>query len=147
MTIASATEFDTDLYREIQHFYGRQMRHLDEDRIEEWVGTFTADGVFDANAQPAPVRGREAIHSMASEAKKRFSDQGIQRRHWLGMLEYDEQPDGRIVAKTYAVVLATPTGGQSAITSSTSCEDLLVREDGELLVQYRRVCRDDIPRG
>ena len=143
----TAVGHDTDLYQEVQHFYGRQMRHLDEDRIDEWVATFTEDGVFAANAHPEPARGREAIRTGARAAKKLYSDKGIQRRHWLGMLEVEQAPDGEIIAKTYALIITTPRGGQAAVTLSTSCDDRLVRQEGGLLVKHRQVYRDDLPKG
>jgi hypothetical protein len=142
----TTADHDAQLYQEVQHFYGRQMRYLDEDRIEEWAGTFTEDGVFAANARPEPQLGRPAIRAGAYEARKLFSDKGIQRRHWLGMLEVEEQPDGSVTAQTYALVITTPRGGQTTVSLSTSCEDQLVRQDGRLLVRHRQVKRDDLPR-
>jgi len=135
------------VYYEVQQFYGRQMRHLDEGRVEEWAGTFTGDGTFAANAHPQPSVGRAAIEQGAREAARQLAEQGIRRRHWLGMLEVDERPDGTIVAKTYALIISTPLGGQAAVHLSCSCEDVLVREEGALLVKSRQVARDDLPEG
>jgi SnoaL-like domain len=133
------------LYEEVQHFYGRQMRYLDEGAVVEWAGTFTEDGVFTANARPHPQEGRANIEHGAREAAARLAAAQVQHRHWLGMLEVAEQPDGSVLAKTYALIIATPKGGAAAVHLSTSCEDQLVRVDGELKVRLRRVCRDDLP--
>lgn len=135
----------TQLYQEVLHFYGRQMRALDEGRIDEWTETFTEDGVFTANAHPKPQTGRDEIRTGATNADRNLRDQGLQRRHWLGMLEVDEQADGTVLARTYALIITTPKGGAAGVSLSCSCEDQLVREDGRLLVRHRRVCRDDLP--
>ncbi|MEV0264798.1 nuclear transport factor 2 family protein [Streptomyces sp. NPDC050617] len=138
---------ETALYQEVQHFYGRQMRYLDEARVTEWAGTFTEDGVFTANAHPQPSTGRAEIAAGARKAADQLAEQGIQRRHWLGMLQVDEQPDGTVRARTYALILSTPRGGQAAVHLSCSCDDVLVRQDGKLLVKHRKVERDDLRTG
>jgi 3-phenylpropionate/cinnamic acid dioxygenase small subunit len=135
---------DTAVYQEIQHFYARQMRALDEGDVVAWTQTFEPDGVFNANGLPGPVRGRELIESGARKAWEQRRAERIQTRHWLGMLEVQERLDGTLVARTYALVLRTPKGGQTAVTTSTSCEDVLVRDGGTLRVRYRTVRRDDL---
>ncbi|MFE4519374.1 nuclear transport factor 2 family protein [Kitasatospora sp. NPDC056783] len=133
------------LYEEVQHFYGRQMRHLDEGEVAEWAATFTEDGVFAANARPHPQEGRPAIEQGAREAARRLAEAGVRHRHWLGMLEVTERPDGSLLARTYALIVATPRGGPAAVHLSCDCEDELVRVGGELKVRHRRVRRDDLP--
>ncbi|GGS05465.1 hypothetical protein GCM10010269_50450 [Streptomyces humidus] len=141
------THDDTLLYLEIQHFYGRQMRHLDSGAVEEWARTFTEDGVFTANAHPEPQRGRAAIEAGARKAAAQLAADGVQRRHWLGMLQVDPGPDGSVVARTYALITSTAQGGQAGIQLSCTCDDVLVREDGQLKVRHRRVFRDDLATG
>ncbi|WP_211222340.1 nuclear transport factor 2 family protein [Actinokineospora enzanensis] len=140
----NAVRTSADLYQEVQHFYGRQMRYLDDNHIEAWAATFTEDGVFSANAHPEPQVGRDNIVAGARKAAAALAEQGIQRRHWLGMVEVAEAADGTVVARSYALVYNTPRGGQAAVHLSCSCEDVLVREDGELKVRTRRVTRDDL---
>jgi 3-phenylpropionate/cinnamic acid dioxygenase small subunit len=136
---------ETLLYQEIQHFYGRQMRFLDSGAVDEWAGTFTEDGVFTANAHPEPQRGRAAILAGARQAAAKLAAEGVQRRHWLGMLQVDPQDDGTVHARTYALITSTPLGGQAAVQLSCTCDDVLVREDGRLQVRLRQVHRDDLP--
>ncbi|MEV0804771.1 nuclear transport factor 2 family protein [Micromonospora sp. NPDC050200] len=137
----------TELYIEVQHFYGRQMRLLDEAEVGAWAATFTEDGVFAANAHPEPARGRAAIEAGARQAASQLAAEGIQRRHWLGMLEVAPRADGAIVVRSYALILSTKLGGQAEVRLSCTCDDVLVRKDGQLLVQDRRVFRDDLPKG
>ncbi len=144
-TVELSTE--AALYQEIQHFYARQMRLLDESRVQEWADTFTEDGVFAANAHPAPQSGRAEIVEGARRASQLLADQKVQRRHWLGMLEVREAEEGTLTAHTYALVINTPQGGRPTVEFSTSCDDVLTRENGTLQVRSRQVYRDDLPRG
>lgn len=135
------------LYQEIQHFYARQMRALDEGEVTAWAQTFEPDGVFDANGLPEPVRGREVIESSARKAWEQLAAEGIQRRHWIGMLDVEERADGTLLARHYALVLTSRRDGERAQPTSLSCtcDDVLVRDGDRLLVRYRTVRRDDLP--
>jgi 3-phenylpropionate/cinnamic acid dioxygenase small subunit len=133
------------LNAEIQQFYARQMRELDAGRSEEWAATFTVDGVFDAPGHPAPVRGRAALTAGAATAAAEHLERGLVRRHWLGMVDVQPEDDGRLLARSYALVFVTAIGGTTALHRSTVCEDILVREGETWLVQHRRVTRDDLP--
>ncbi|MFC4910152.1 nuclear transport factor 2 family protein [Actinomadura gamaensis] len=132
------------MYQQIQHFYARQLRLLDEGRTAEWAATFEPGGVFDADGLPEPVRGREAIESASRAAAEKLAADGIRRRHWLGMLEVGERPDGTLLARTYALIISTPRGGPAGLHMSTTCDDVLVRDGADLLVRHRRVRRDDL---
>ncbi|MFL1429448.1 MULTISPECIES: nuclear transport factor 2 family protein [unclassified Nocardiopsis] len=135
---------ETDLLLEVQHFYARQMHHLDEGRVEEWAATFTEDGVFAANAHPEPATGRAAITAAARATTEQLARDRVRRRHWLGMLDVRPGADGTITAVSYAQILSTRIGDRSELLLSCTCEDVLVREGGELLVRHRQVRRDDI---
>lgn len=135
---------DHALYQQVQQFYGRQMRCLDEGHIDEWADTFTEDGVFSANAHPEPQVGRAAIVDGARRAAAALDEAGIRRRHWLGMLDIGTTPEGTVLARSYALVINTPRNGQAVVHLSCSCEDVLVREEGRLKVRTRRVTRDDL---
>lgn len=133
-----------DVYFQIQQFYAHQMQLLDRGATEEWADTFTEEGVFAANAQPEPVRGRSVIAAGAARAGADFAAKGIQRRHWLGMVSASGREDGTVEARAYALVLTTPKGGQAAIGVSTTMNDILVKENGEWKVRRRDVSRDDL---
>ncbi|WP_370942171.1 nuclear transport factor 2 family protein [Amycolatopsis sp. cg5] len=147
MVLPSTAQYwraDVGLYHRVQQFYAWQMQLLDDGRVDEWAATFTEDGVFAANAHPEPVSGRENIAAGARAAVAKLAADGLVRRHWLGMLTVAEQPDGTIKARSYALVINTPKGGQAAVHVSTSCEDVLVADGPDLLVADRRVTRDDL---
>ncbi len=134
-----------ELHTEVTRFYAAQMQLLDRRAAVEWADTFTEDGVFQANGLPEPSRGREAIAAGALRAGQALEQAGLVHRHWLGMVTVDEQPDGTVTARSYALVLQIPLGGEAKIHRSTVCQDVLVRaEDGTLLVLERTVTRDDL---
>jgi len=134
------------LYQDVQHFYSRQMHYLDSGSTAEWAGTFTEGGVFEANAHPHPQSGRAEIEAAARKTAAELAGRQVQRRHWLGMLHVEEQPDGSVLARTYALVFETARGGATEILLSCTCEDDLIRADGGFQVRHRRVHRDDLPR-
>lgn len=147
---ASATEPSTSaeaalLVAEVQHFYARQMHQLDAGRADAWAETFAPDGAFAVPGHAEPVRGRAALAAAAEAAAAEHAAQGLTRRHWLGMLTVDRRPDGRVLARSYALVLRTPTGGVPELHRSTVCTDLLRRHGGSWLVEHRQVSRDDLP--
>lgn len=135
---------ETDAYTEIERFYARQMRLLDEGDADGWAQTFARDGVFRSPVRPAPVTGRASIRDAARATMDDLSARQIVRRHWMGMLQVEPRPDGSAYANSYAQVIETPRGGQPALRMSTTCADILVRDGGQWVVQERTVTRDDL---
>jgi hypothetical protein len=144
---ASGAPAAADLHAVLQRFYAEQMQLLDSGATQEWAQTFTEDGVFAASGQPAPVRGRSAIAAAARAAREQLDRAKVVHRHWLGMLTADPRADGSVLARCYALVIATPHGGDPAIHRSTICEDVLVPANGSWLVRERAVTRDDMAHG
>ncbi|WP_336053796.1 nuclear transport factor 2 family protein [Streptomyces sp. CA2R101] len=142
-----ADEVTGDLYYQVQSFYARQMQLLDSGRVDAWADTFTEDGVFSANAQPRPAAGREAIRRAAAAAQDALRAKGLRHRHWLGMVDIRSVDGDRVTVRNYALVLAIPLGGQATVHVSTTCNDELVREDGQWRVRNRVVFRDDLEGG
>ncbi|MEV4510287.1 nuclear transport factor 2 family protein [Dactylosporangium sp. NPDC049525] len=138
MTVA----VDTGLYQRVQQFYAVQMRLLDEGRAEEWAATFTEDGEFGQDRRPEPRRGRAEIGGRLRTAADALAARGVLRRHWLGMLAVDPQPDGTVLTRYYALVIETPQGGPSALHLSTAVDDVLVPDGDAFLVRRRYVVHD-----
>ncbi|PYC83788.1 hypothetical protein C7C46_08555 [Streptomyces tateyamensis] len=129
-------------YYQVQQFYAQQMRLLDSGEAERWADTFTEDGVFHQNVDPAPLAGRSAIAVAARRRIETIKSDSLTRRHWLAMLEVDEQPDGRVRTRYYAMAMATPAGGRLEVYVSTVSEDVLVRSGDSWLVEHRYVVHD-----
>lgn len=133
------------LYAEVQQFYARHMHLLDMGAAEEWARTFTEDGVFKLPSGPEPVRGRAALAAGVRKVAAGLAEAGEVHRHVLGMLAVTPQADGSLQVRSYAQIITTPRSGQPRLHLMCVCEDVLVREDGELRVRERRVTRDDRP--
>lgn len=136
---------DAAVHHRVQQFYAEQMQLLDRGEAEPWARTFTEDGVFGTSVDPEPARGRAAIAAGAAEATARLAADGVVHRHWLGMLHLRPAADGGLHARSYALVIRTPKGGEPVVWRSCVCEDLLVPTDGGgWLVRERHVHRDDL---
>lgn len=146
MSIESTALDTTELYQRVLQFYARQSQLLDAGDVTAWAATFTADGVFAADAHPEPVNGRGNIERAARAAADDIARRGLRRRHWLGMVDVTTD-DGTIRSRYYALVFLTPIAGQAALHVSTTGEDVLVRSGGGLLVRERRISRDDLGAG
>ncbi|MFE7777905.1 nuclear transport factor 2 family protein [Streptomyces sp. NPDC057445] len=132
------------LYAEVQQFYARQMQLLDLNEPQRWAGTFTEDATFDVPTLPEPVRGRSALIASTTRAHAQLAGSGEQHRHVIGMLDVRPQQDGTVHVRSYAVVYASTVGKDSRVHRVCVCEDVLVRDAGELQVAARRVTRDDL---
>lgn len=133
----SGRSVTADEYVEVQQFYARHMALLDDGAAERWAETFTEDGVFEEPARMAPLRGRAAIRMSARARADRVAAEQVQYRHWIGMLDVTAGPDDALHTRYYALVLATPRGGELRVVSSVDCRDILVRVGGRLLVRHR----------
>jgi actinorhodin biosynthesis protein ActVIA len=138
------TPIRTDLYGEVQQFYGGQMQLLDGGAFEAYAETFTVDGEFCHTPGREPARGRQAIVRDLHEFHRRFADDPVQRRHWFNMIHLEPQDDGSIRSTYYALVVTTRPGGKPEIAPSCVVHDVLVRQDGALLNQSRTVEHDQL---
>ena len=133
------------VYIEVQQFYARTMQLLDAGRAQEWSESFTEDATFSVPTLPEPARGRENLAAAVRRTAAQLAEIGEVHRHWHGMVSVEPRPDGSLGIRCYAQVIATKLGGESRLHRICVCEDVLVRgADGQLLVQSRRVTRDDL---
>lgn len=130
----------------IEQLYAVQMHLLDSGRAKEWSETFTDDAVVDLPTLTEPLRGREALFLAVERAHSLPERVAEVQRHWHGMVAVTSR-DGsdEVKVRCYALVIATPVGGEPRIHRSCVCEDVLVERDGAWLVRERRVTRDDMP--
>ncbi|MBD0842312.1 nuclear transport factor 2 family protein [Streptomyces sp. TRM68416] len=134
-----------EVYAEVQQFYAEHLHLLDGGTVDAWADTFTADAIFDVPTLPEPLRGREALAGSLRRTAAQLAADGVQRRHWHGMVAVFPQADGTLRVRCYSLVFSTPLGGDPALHRVCVCEDVLVREDGRLKVHRRKVTRDDLP--
>ncbi len=139
MTTATA---DAGLYAEIQDFYARHMRLVDEGLVEEWGRTFTVDATISNNANPRPAHGRDAIVAVIRRAHAELAARGVQHRHWMGMTSVEPLDERTVRATSYALLMAVGEGAEPEIDRSTACVDEIVRVEGEWQIRERRVHHD-----
>ncbi len=132
------------LYAEVQQFYAHQMQLLDLGESQRWAETFTEDATFDVPTLPEPVRGRPGLVAATSRTAAQLAEAGQRHRHFIGMFDVSERPDGTVDVRSYAIVYASAIGGDSQVHRVCVCEDVLVRVEGALQVATRRVTRDDL---
>ncbi|MET9497751.1 nuclear transport factor 2 family protein [Streptomyces sp. NPDC006552] len=142
---AARTEQESGaLYATIQQFYAHQMQLFDAHDAERWAGTFTEDAVFVVPTLDEPVRGRAALAANVRRNREQQERGGEQLRHWIGMLDVRPQADGTLRTRAYALVYATPRGGESRVSRVCVMEDVLVRSRGKWRTGSRLVTRDDL---
>jgi len=131
----------TNLYAEVQQFYAMQMQRLDRRDIEGYAATFTEDAEFFHTPGHPASHTRANILSDLHEFHKQFPPD-LQRRHWFNMVNLELQDDGSIKSTTYCLVIKILPEQKPEIAPSCVVNDILVRVNGELLTQYRRVDHD-----
>ncbi|MFY4723613.1 nuclear transport factor 2 family protein [Streptomyces sp. LaBMicrA B280] len=132
------------LYAQVQQFYAHQMQLLDLGECERWAATFTEDATFEVPTLPEPVAGRAALAAATGRTAAQLAASGIRHRHFIGMFDVGEQPDGTVHVRSYAIVYASPVGGAPQVHRVCVCDDVLVRVAGGLQVAARLVTRDDL---
>ncbi|MGW5052771.1 nuclear transport factor 2 family protein [Actinokineospora sp. NPDC004072] len=133
-----------EIYVAVQQFYARQMQLFDTGAGEPWAATFTVDAVMTLPNLPEPIRGRAALATVPGRAAGAAAQAGEVHRHWHGMVDVTPRPDGALDVRCYSLVIATGPDGSSRIHRVCVCQDVLVRSGADLLVQCRKVTRDDL---
>ncbi len=132
---------------QVERFYARQSRLIDEGDAEGWAATFTADGVFDSPSYPQPARGTDELVAFARGFHDSCVASATRMRHVVTTVDPvgDDGPlgDAEITVHAYLQIVATPQGQDSTLVRLTSLTDRLVRHDGGWLVAHRQVRRDD----
>jgi bifunctional aromatase (cyclase/dehydratase) len=144
--IAEQVAGDTDvlLYTEVVRFYARQAHLLDSGEAERWAETFTEDGQFVQNARPEPWIGRDQIRERMRAGLDRIAGEGLQRRHWMGMVDLVSYDDETVTTRYYAAIYSTVKDGVPQLYLSTAVDDILVRTAEGLKVRHRLVSHDNV---
>jgi hypothetical protein len=132
------------IYAEVQQFYARHIQLMDEGRAEEAAMTFTEDASLVSPPKISePIRGRAKLGAGLRKAADELDAEGVRYRRCHTMMAVQPQPDGQLFVRAYVQVIRTPRGGEAKLHAMCVCEDVLVREEGELKVRRRVVTRDD----
>lgn len=128
-----------DIYVEVQKFYARQLPLLEERRVEEFVQTYTENGVFEHASGLFKLEGHTQMIGGITPSLERYGDSVF--RHWLGALQVSEAGDELYVGYT-AIVSVTDQNGRVTFEPSCRVNDVLVRRHGQLLVRSRVLQHD-----
>jgi uncharacterized protein (TIGR02246 family) len=128
---------------EVERFYARQSRLIDEGDAAGWAATFTPDGEFHSPSYPEPAVGTDALVAFARRFEETDRASGTRSRHVITNVDVEERDD-EATAHAYLQIVTTPTGGESRLVRLTTITDHLVHDsDGGWRVQRRQVTRDD----
>ncbi|MEU5280215.1 nuclear transport factor 2 family protein [Streptomyces asoensis] len=130
-----------DLYIEVKNFYARQMRVLDDLDIERFTATFTEDGSVAHPHRGEKVEGREAMRAKMKSMLPMY--EGLVTRHWFDHFLIEETEGDGLRVTYYSLVTQTNTKDEVHFFSSSSVEDQMVREEGELRIRERVIHRDN----
>ena len=131
----------TNLYAEVQQFYAMQMQRLDRRDVEGYAATFTDDAEFHHSPGQPGSRTRAEIIGDVYKADKVYETDPHQRRHYFDMVNLEPLDDGNIQSTVYCLVVKIRPAQKPEFVSCV-VNDILVRANGELLTQYRRVDYD-----
>ena len=134
------------LYGQVQAFYAEQMALLDIGDGDAWADTYSEDAVFAETRVPEPLLGREAIRASVRRSVARHRSSERVFRHWFGMLVVEQQTDGSLHTRCYALTLTVPYGGGSptAIGHAVLRDQLVPGGPRGWLVRQRRIAADGV---
>lgn len=142
-----------ELERRIQHLHNRYLRIIDDDRLEEWPGLFTPDGVYEVTTRENFGRGLPlALMSCAGRGMMQDRVTGYRKinvyephryHHQLSGLAAEQQADGSVRCQCNFLVVRTMHTGATLLFASGVYQDVIVQEaDGELRFAARRAITD-----
>lgn len=134
---------------EIERFYARQSRLIDDGDAAGWAATFTADGVFDSPSYPQPARGTDELTAFARGFHDSCVEQATRLRHVVTGIDVigDDATADEVEVRAYLQIVATPAGHDSRLVRLTTITDRLVRRADSATgwqVAHRAVRRDDV---
>jgi hypothetical protein len=133
-----------EICAEVGRFYARHIQLMDEGRAEEAAATFTEDATMVSPPKISePIVGRAALAAGLRRNADQLAADGIRYRRCHSMTTVEVREDGAVFARSYVQVVKTEVGKGTHLHAMCVCEDVLVREGGELKVAERVVTRDD----
>ena len=138
-------------YFRLQRLLDLYARLIDEDRLEEWVELFSADGRYEIVSRENVAQGF-ALPLMLCENQNQIADRVMSLRkaniynihtdrHIISQLHVERSEHGWRVGANY-VLFQTDQEGVSSLYSVGRYDDLVREVDGRLLFTSKRVIVD-----
>jgi 3-phenylpropionate/cinnamic acid dioxygenase small subunit len=109
-----------DLRQKVEELHARYAHALDEDRLEDWPGFFTEDGVYriataenESRGLPAPIlfaQGRPMLRDRVYEPQR--------YRHVVSSVLLGEESAGRVSCKSSFLVIRIMENGETTLFAS-----------------------------
>ena len=142
-----------ELERRVRALLDRYIRIVDDDRLEEWPGLFTAGGLYEVTtrenhgrALPLPLmscHGRGMMQDRVTGYRRINVYEPHRYHHQLSGLQCEQLADGSVRSLCGFLVVRTMHSGATAIFASGVYEDAIVQEaDGELRFAQRKAITD-----
>ena len=142
-----------ELERRVRDLLDRYIRIIDDDRLEDWPGLFTATGVYEVTTRENHARGLPlALMSCHGRGMMQARVTGYRRinvfephryHHQLSGLDCEQLRDGSIRAVCGFLVVRTMHTGAISIFASGVYQDLIVQDtEGELRFAQRKAITD-----
>ncbi len=145
--------------QEAEDFLYMEARLLDEDRLEEWLGLFTSDGMYwlPIDEEDDPERQASVIHDDPLQREKRvhqlrqgarYSQLPASRTiHYLSNVEVEPAPDGEAHLRCNVLILELRPGDHQALQRGLGnqralagrCFYRLVSQDGGWRIALKKV--------
>ena len=145
--------------QEAEDFLYMEARLLDEDRLEDWLGLFTSDGMYwlPIDEEDDPERQASVIHDDPLQREKRvhqlrqgarYSQLPASRTiHYLSNVEVEPAPDGEAHLRCNVLILELRPGDHQALQRGLGnqralagrCFYRLVPQDGGWRIALKKV--------
>jgi anthranilate 1,2-dioxygenase small subunit len=142
-----------ELERRIQKLHNHYLRIIDDDRLEEWPGLFTSDGVYEITTRENFARGlplallsctgKGMMHDRVTGYRKINVYEPHRYHHQLSGLEAEQLADGSVRCVSNFLVVRTMHTGATLLFASGVYQDVIVEDaEGELRFAARRAITD-----
>ena len=127
----------SDDREQIRELYARYAIFIDNSRFEEWVNTFTPDGVFESPLF-GKFPGHDSLRKFSQQYHESWAGGGV--RHMMVNVSFDV--NGDTATGFCNLIYFSIKGGKSEFTTTGGYHDTLRKHNGEWLFTHRKVFID-----
>jgi len=146
----SGLEFDSGIQLRVEGLHYRYAHALDDDRLEDWPGFFTADGVYriataenEARGLPLPVlyaKGRAMLRDRVASLRHANIYEPQRYRHIISSILIEELDKKTVQSIANFLVVRIMQDGQSLLFASGRYLDRIVLAPEPLYAERVVVC-------